>query len=118
VADQLGLDLEPQPKAPRAAVLRHAYLRAQPVPAAEALALEARAMRQDTRVLAVFRPGRTLTPSQVHGYLCDECGAPAPLLTSIRRALTNLTRRGLLVHYPRERRDGPRGSTESTWGLA
>ena len=118
MADQLGLDLEEQPKTPRAAVLRHAYLRAQPVPADEAIALEAKAKRQDARVLAVFRPGRTLTPSQVHGYLCDECGPRAPLLTSIRRALTNLTRRGLLQHHPRDRRPGPRGARESTWSLA
>lgn len=87
----------------------------------EALAGNRRAARQDARVLEAFRlyatHGQRLTPSQVHALLCDETGPPAPLLTSIRRSLTNLTTRGLLEHHPRDRHLGPRGATESTWSL-
>ena len=84
----------------------------------EAQAGEERAKRGDAAVLALFRPGQRLTPSQVHGLFLDECGPPAPLLTSVRRAITNLTDRGLLIHYPADRRMGPHGARESTWGLA
>jgi hypothetical protein len=117
---QLGLDLEEQPRAPRAAVLRHAHLQDQPVPPDEALALEKKARRQDARVMEVFRytPAKRLTPSDVQYLLSEHEPPPLPLLTSIRRSLTNLTRRGLLQHHPRDRRPGPRGARESTWSLA
>lgn len=114
---QLALALTDPPRRARTAALRSAHFRSS-VPVEEALATEARAGRQDRRVLAVFRSGDRLTPSQVHGLLCDETGPPAPLLTSIRRSLTNLSKRGLLAHYPGDRRPGPRGSSESVWSLA
>jgi hypothetical protein len=120
MAQQLGLDLEGPPETPRASTPNSYHVRSHQT-VAEVQAGESRAAAQDTRVLEVFRArgrGRRLTPSRVHGYMCDECGPRAPLLTSIRRALTNLTRRGLLVHYKGDRKDGPRGATESTWGLA
>lgn len=122
MADQLPLDLaQDPPRRRRTATLRAAHLQGQPVTVDEALALEKRANGQDKRVLAVFQTcarGRALTPSQVRAYLCNETDPPAPLLTSIRRALTNLTKRGLLVHHKADRRPGPHGSKESTWGLA
>lgn len=96
------------------------HTRAQPMGPAEAIAGERRAQVQDHRVREVFERlanGCALTPSQVHGYLCDEAGPQAPLLTSIRRSLTNLTRRGALEHHRADRRPGPHGATESTWSL-
>jgi hypothetical protein len=39
-------------------------------------------------------------------------------ITSVRRALTNLTNRGLLIHHKADRRPGPFGAKESTWSLA
>lgn len=120
MTDQLRLRLDADPpKAERASGLRSYHVRSHQT-ADEAVAGEKRAGRQDQRILEVFRSyahGRRLTPSQVHGLLCDETGPPAPLLTSIRRALTNLTASGKLVHYPADRREGPHGAKESTWGL-
>jgi hypothetical protein len=111
---QLPLGLEP-PKGP--STLSSFHVRSE-MPVAEALAGQERASRQDARVLAVFRarPLWAWTPSQVHAFLCEETG-PAPLLTSIRRSITNLTRRGLLAHHPEDRRMGPHGAKESTWTL-
>lgn len=122
MADQLDLGMEDAPpRRRRTATLRHAHLQGQPVTVDEALLLEKRAGAQDARVLDVFRDrpaSARLTPTQVTMSLLDIGPEPAPLLTSVRRALSNLTRRGLLVHFPRDRRQGPRGSSESTWGLA
>jgi hypothetical protein len=119
---QLGLALDPDepPRAPRAGVLRHAHLQGQPLTVGEALFLERKAARQDALVLAVFQalPGEPLTPTGVLLEIIEREPPPAPLLTSIRRSLTNLTRRGLLVHDKRDRRPGPRGARESTWRLA
>jgi len=52
------------------------------------------AERQDDVVLAVFREraGQELSPEDVHDLVLQ--GAP---LTSVRRAITNLTNNGLLV---------------------
>lgn len=120
MAQQLGLDLDDAPKAPRKGALRSAHLRGQPVPVAEALALEARASGQEECIVSWIRaqgPGVRFTPSDVHRAF------PRLEITSIRRALTNLStpresRPARLVHYPTDRRPGPRGATESTWGLA
>lgn len=120
MADQLGLDLDDQPRAERTGVLESFHVRAH-MSAEEALAGERKARGQDARILAVFVnavPGMRMTASRVELALVDYGPPPTPLLTSIRRALTNLTRRGLLVHYPADRRPGPRGARESTWGLA
>jgi hypothetical protein len=117
LSQQLPLALEDVAPTPRRRQRRAFHVRSHQT-VEEALAGEQRAGRQDRRVLEVFRDcGRRLTPSQVHGLLCDECGPPAPLLTSIRRSLTNLTSCGLLIHYPADRRLGPHGVKESTWGL-
>lgn len=82
---------------------------------AEALDGEGRARHQEEALLAWFRlsPGRSYTPSEVHSL----CGLECPL-TSIRRALTNLTDRGDLKHHITEKRVGPWGSRESCWSLA
>lgn len=118
---QVGLFDTPPPSAP-ADPLGSFHVRSLTT-LAEALEGDRKAKRQEVRVLALFqaRPGQRLTPSEVHAILQDE--GHRLLLTSVRRALTNLcdARRydpPPLVHYPKDRRPGPFGSKESTWGLA
>ena len=88
------------------------------VTVAEAQAGEAQAQTQETAILEWFRfqdravSGVKLTPSQVHRNF------DGWELTSIRRALTNLTTKGHLAHWPGVRIDGPRGAKESTWSLS
>jgi len=125
--EQLGLQLEDVAPAPRRRQRRAFHVRSHQR-LEEQQAGEAAAKRQDARVLEVFRlrPHHRLAPSDVHQCLVeccsgagDDCACPrAPLLTSVRRSITNLTARGLLVHYPAERRPGPHGAKESVWGLA
>lgn len=87
------------------------------VTAIEAQEGEARAKRQEDVILALFQRLRCrLTPSEV--WFDDCCWNRGWPLTSVRRALSNLTRRGLLIHYKADRRPGPMGSKESAWGLA
>lgn len=72
-----------------------------------------RATSQEGRVLLYFRerPWRGFTPSQVRLGLKTE----APL-TSIRRAITDLTIKGLLVKTD-EQKLGPYGDPEHVWEL-
>src|SRR5438128_1267101 len=123
MTEQLALQLnEKPPRLKRAGALRSFHVRSHQ-PAAEALAGEERAAKQEEVILGYFRTfagvsatadaiGGRWTPSEVHAMF------PAWPLTSIRRALSNLTARGLLRHYPADRRPGPRGAKESTWGMA
>jgi hypothetical protein len=76
---------------------------------------ERKAQRQEDLVLEWFRahPGARVTPSELKRW---EIAARWPL-TSVRRALSNLTHAGYLVHYKAERRPGPYGANESCWGL-
>ena len=63
-----------------------------------------RAEKQDTRILWLFREGRTvLTPSDAAREYIFTFGEPI-LLTSARRALSNLTKQGLLKVSDKERR--------------
>lgn len=120
MSEQGRLPFDDPPRRRRQAALRSFHTRRQPVGVGEALAGEARAQRQEEAVLAIFREvdQPRLTPSQVLAAWPVVIGrSNVPLLTSIRRALTTMTARGLLVHYPRDRRPGPYGSPESTWGL-
>jgi hypothetical protein len=109
---QLPLDLAAEmPPAP-ARTRRSFHVRSH-VTAEEAQAGEARARTQEAVILGWFRLERArLTPSEVHS-ICREWP-----LTSIRRALTNLTTAGLLTHHPGDRRPGPFGAKESTWSIA
>jgi hypothetical protein len=111
---QLGLGLE-APQKPRTGALRSYHVQSH-VPVPEALEGERRAVRQEDLLLTWFRsdlrPGRRFTPSEVHNHF-----GQWPL-TSIRRALTNLTTLGLLTHHKADRRPGPFGAKESTWSLA
>jgi Fe2+ or Zn2+ uptake regulation protein len=85
----------------------------------EALAGEKRARGQEALVLALFQAldGEHLTPSEVCNKINQGRIKPI-LLWSVRRAITNLTTRGLLVHHKHDRRPGPYTSLQSTWGLA
>lgn len=109
---QLGLDMGDAPREPRKAALRSFHPRLENVE--EALAGEARAMSQEQALLEWFRqlPGRRFTASEVHG----RSGAKGPL-TSTRRALTNLAKRGEILHHRTDRRPGPFGARESLWSL-
>lgn len=116
--EQLGLQLEPAPTVPRAAALRSFHAKHLHVSVPEALAGERRAAKQNEAILRWFQLRRLSrdrprwTPSEVHAVFSSWP------ITSVRRALTTLTTRGLLIHYRADRRPGPRGARESTWGLA
>ena len=91
-----------------------------------ALVGEARAAAQERVILGWFLahgcgdrgcgacPGDRHTPSEVAAAF------PRWPVTSIRRALTNMTKREppLLVHHREDRRMGPLGARESCWSLA
>ena len=118
--EQLALALAPEaPRRRRSAALRAFHPRLESP--AEALAGEARAVRQEEKILGWFRlrPGRRFTPSEVHALAGLRCPP-----TSIRRALTTLStpREGRpdppLQHHPEDRRMGPYGAKESCWSLA
>ena len=115
---QLALELPHRPpRKPRRAVLRSFHARLESP--AEALAGEARAGRQERRVLAWMRAeprASRWTPTDVWRALGGDDGFGPK--TSVRRALTNLTARGLLVHHREDRRPGPHGARESCWSLA
>jgi hypothetical protein len=113
--EQLALDLAPGPPRRRRAGARSSFHVRSHVTAEEAAAGEARALGQEAAILGdflIWGPLARVTPSELHRYFPD-----LPI-TSIRRALTNLTKRGRLIHYKADRRPGPHGAAESTWGLA
>lgn len=87
---------------------------------------EAKAHEQESLILAFFRehPG-PWAPSQVHAAVSPlRDGAPAWPLTSVRRALSNLSDRDRYPHslWPplrktEQRVDGPFGRPEHLWEL-
>jgi hypothetical protein len=87
---------------------------------AEAEAGEKQAKNQERAILEWFRmqdacaPGVRFRPSQVHAHF-----GQWPI-TSIRRALSNLTyaNPAKLTHWPGDRGEGPLGAKESTWSLS
>ena len=111
---QLPLDLAAEmPPAP-ARPQRSFHVRSH-VTAEEARAGDARAKTQEAQVLEWLRrftAGSRWTPSEI-----ARAFSSWPL-TSVRRALTNLTTAGLLTHWPGDRRPGPFGAKESTWSIA
>jgi len=67
---------------------------------------------QEAAVLDVFRAaGRPLSPSEVHARMPGRV-----LLTSVRRAISNLTQAGALVKLDRVQ-PGPFGQPEHLWQL-
>ena len=94
---------------------RHSFHRRLETPA-ETRAGEARARNQENQVLAWLRArgeDARFTASEIHA----RAGVSA-LLTSVRRALTNLARAKAVVHHERDRRPGPYGVRQSTWSIA
>lgn len=81
--------------------------------AADLDAYEAKARKQNARVLNLFRSWspRTLSPSQVHALLGGEEFGP---LTSVRRAVTTLTDGGSLEKTDQQV-EGAYGRREHTW---
>jgi len=85
--------------------------------AAEVKSGEEKAKDQDTKILWLFRDGRTrLTPSEARDRYQAEFGKPI-LLTSARRALTNLTREGLLRMMDERRLNPATGGMEHLWEI-
>lgn len=76
--------------------------------------LDARAQTQEQTILAFFRQhvGRMFTPSEIHQRLFT----PATPLTSVRRAITNLTEAGDITKTD-IRTMGPYGVAEHCWYL-
>lgn len=75
---------------------------------------ETKASTQEDRILEYFRRNwhTSISPSRVQRYVMP--GAP---LTSVRRAITNLAKRGRLVKTDRKV-DGPYGRPEHCWRYA
>lgn len=133
MTEQLALLINEAPRQERAAPIKPAvafHTRRQPMNVGEALRGEQKARRQDALVLHVLQRAATtsesrLTPSRVYEILRADLGPRAPLLTSVRRSLTNLSTPDParwpagppLQHHPKDRRPGPRGSSESVWSL-
>lgn len=94
------------------------YYQKTPLSRDEAIAAVRDAKRQEDAVLAFFRaaPAGMFSPSQVFAA-CERQGKHWPL-TSIRRAITNLTSAGALVHLRDMTRPGPYGKPETLWRLA
>lgn len=122
MSEQLGIGFE-APEAPRTSALRHHHVRAHET-AEEALAGERAAAGQEVEVLRWWRvqdgrrPGVRFSPSEVWKAVGEPRSWP---LTSVRRALTNLTNEAeppILVHHPEDKRPGLFGRGEGTWSLA
>lgn len=121
--EQLPLGILDAPRAWRSSAITSLHVRSH-MRADEVQAGEEKAQRQEDAILQHFRlqdaavPGVRFTPSEV--WRAFEELWP---LTSVRRALTNLSSERcynppLLVHHPGDRRPGPYSRMESTWGLA
>ena len=80
---------------------------------AEAMSSREKVAEQEGIVLALFRRHRFLSPSQCHQEWHNMFGQ-APPLTSIRRAITNLTHYGQLDKTSM-RRTGLYGKKEYVW---
>ena len=123
MSTQLDLVLEPPdpPRQERTAALRAHHVRGHQT-ADEALAGEDQARRQEEAIMGFFQafastaatagatPGR-YTPSEVNAMF------PQWPITSIRARITTLQRHGRLLKFKTERRRGPHGRQEWTWGL-
>lgn len=74
-----------------------------------------RMARQEEKILAIFKKHRytSLTPVDVHRYMGGNSVCP---ITSVRRAITNLTTHGKLV-MTGEKRMGLYGMVNNCWKL-
>lgn len=121
---QLDLALAESPRKARTAALRSFHI-GQPGGHAsidEALDGERAAQRQEDMILGWFRQCEEAVPGARARWTPSDVHSEHPFrywpITSVRRALTNLTTRGLLLHHRTDRRPGPYGAKESTWSLA
>ena len=77
---------------------------------------------QEERIVYTFqRLNRKLTANDIHTLWCAEDQALRrfpPLLTSVRRALSNLTENGMLVKLPMGMKVGPYGKKVHYYALA
>ena len=117
-ARQLSLDMRRPARTPRSLVLRSFHVSSPRTTVEEAQEGERKAAGQEQAILEFFRAHdeEDWTPSEVCNRLNRGRLAPWPL-TSVRRALTNLSQRGLL-RRTNLRRMGPLGSPEHAWSLA
>jgi hypothetical protein len=72
------------------------------------------AAKQSDQVLAVYSRGKPMTPSEVHSIL-NRMGKLMPI-TSTRRAISGLERRGCLAKTGEQRR-GPYDHLENCWQM-
>lgn len=87
-------------------------------PGVDVAAREARAQKQDERVLELFREcaDSMLTASMVfqHFEFLHRSSGHVPILEkSVRRAMSNLSRDGWLIHHKSVHRIGPHGASET-----
>lgn len=116
---QLGLWDMPPNRTPRSLVPPRSFHVSSPrTTVTELREGERKAAGQDAFILDVFRKhgAEDWTPSELTHHVNLGRLAPWPI-TSVRRSLTNLTRRGHLRRLM-ARRMGPLGSQEHAWSLA
>ena len=79
---------------------------------------EAKAESQSDRILRIFKghPEQDFTPCEIQDKLPCPYSIRSPLLTSVRRSITNLTRDGYLERT-QTRRLGAHGAMNYTWQL-
>lgn len=79
---------------------------------------KAKAESQGDQILRIFNghPERDFTPCEIHGKLWYKLWDDRPLLTSVRRSITDLTRHGSLERT-NTRRLGAHGAMNYTWRL-
>ncbi len=77
-------------------------------------AAKIKALGQEYKVLNMLSDGAAYSPSQVCSYIREL--KPNTPITSIRRAMYNLTRKGLLVKTNKQI-EGPYGHKEYLWKL-
>lgn len=102
---------DPDPPAPKRSRAYHVH--GGHATAEEHAAGTARAETQMDRVVTFFRErkGERFTPWQVSAALGIH-------IVSCRRAISNATRDGLLLHHRADRRPGPMGEKCGTWEAA
>lgn len=88
------------------------YHNTTPIHGDELLQAVMAAQKQDDMVMAFFDRGGAWTPSEVHGYLTR--AGRKTLLTSVRRAISNLAKAKLLVVTGMTKM-GPHGRPENIW---
>ncbi|MBW4889847.1 hypothetical protein KXQ82_08975 [Mucilaginibacter sp. HMF5004] len=72
--------------------------------------------KQEDLILMIFKThyGEWLTPAQVRAIMCAITGTDA-LITSVRRAITNLTKQAKLVKSENAIAKGPHGAANHVW---